>query len=643
MHKEKYYPGHPFIEKIIQDALNYNHIVIDSFSGFGGTTEGFRRTGKYKVIACINHWNKAISTHELNHEDCLHIEEDFRTADLSLIKYMVDKIRLLKPSIQVHGWFSLECTNFSNAKGGMPRDGDSRTLADHLPRHVKIFDFDVIWIENVKEFLIWGPMLPKEVNGVCPLVWSKKNKSFGPWMVPDANRKGEDFERWKELICGFGYECEHRLLNAADFGVPQHRVRLFIQFTRNIAAKWPAATHSKKSENGLPKWKAISTCLDLSDEGTDLLSFRMNKKGELVPRIKSPKTIERIMVGCTKHVLNGSDYFITKYMGNAADTGINNGKGIHEPSISIPTSNRQALVKARMIDYYFGNGYTKPITEPAGVSGTVDGSSVHTIKFISEFHSRGEAAPVSSASKPILTKDKYSLDTVQYLSQQNSGAASAKNFSVEKPSRTVTASGGKMNLITSKFIDQTYGQSLPISLDMPSGGITEIAKQNPISVDHIVMDTQFNNEAHAINENARTVTANRKHYYIVNFQWFGDNTRSLAQAASTVIASMDKEPTYLIVTEQGELAIEVFPHDPPHYVAMKRFMAANGIVSIKMRMLKESELLQIQDLPKTYKLTASSTDNKKMIGNAVPPALVVALANAYDDGWKRYRAEKVAA
>jgi DNA (cytosine-5)-methyltransferase 1 len=35
---------------------------------------------------------------------------------------------------------SLECTNFSKAKGGQPRDADSRTLAEHLFRYIDVID-----------------------------------------------------------------------------------------------------------------------------------------------------------------------------------------------------------------------------------------------------------------------------------------------------------------------------------------------------------------------------------------------------------------------------------------------------------------------------------------------------------------------
>lgn len=40
----------------------------------------------------------------------------------------------------------------------MPRDADSRTLAEHLFRYIEVLNPDMIWIENVEEFMSWGPL-----------------------------------------------------------------------------------------------------------------------------------------------------------------------------------------------------------------------------------------------------------------------------------------------------------------------------------------------------------------------------------------------------------------------------------------------------------------------------------------------------
>lgn len=588
-----HYYDRKLIEKIIDLAIDMSidNIVIDGFSGMGGVTEGFSRLSNWMVIACINHWDIAIETHKKNHPDCLHLLEDFRSADISILRYMVDEIRKWNPGVKIHCWFSLECTNFSNAKGGMSRDADSRTLADHTDRYIIDLDPDCVWIENVKEFQLWGPMIPKVVslfNGkkktqyapkdgdaiafynslidaghvlFCPLDRKKKkDKYIGPWMIPCPYYKGRDYKRWKDYTCSLGYDVETKLMNCADYGVPQHRIRLIMQFCRiNSFCDWPVPTHDKKGANGLPKWLPVKPCLDLEDEGESVLSFKM-QKGKLVPRIKSKATIDRLISGCDKHVIDkGESNFIVKYLSNNENTGSNSGASVDNTSPVVTCQNRLGIAKAHMIDHYFGNGYTKSVDEPAGVSGTKDGISLHTVQFLSTYHSVGNGSSIESIGPAVMTKDKYPL----------------------------------------------------------------------VSVERFIMDTQFNNAGHSLDQPAKTQTANRKHFYLVNFQWFNKNMSSVENPSNTIIARLDKSPNYLITIETGELAIAVFEEDPPHYVKLKKYMAENGIIGINMRMLKEIELLKIMSMTSKKKLSRSSTANKKMIGNAVPPDLVEQLGKEW--------------
>lgn len=503
---------------------------------------------------------------------------------------MIDEIRRRNPNVKVHCWFSLECTNFSNAKGGQSRDADSRTLAEHTDRYVIELNPHKIWIENVKEFELWGPMIPKVV-GVkkktkkkifvpkgndalsyysmliasghvlsCPMTKNKETQRYEAWMIPCPERKGADFKRWRDYTCSFGYNVERRIMNCADYGVPQHRIRLIMQFAKfEEQILWPEKTHDKKGANGLPKWLPVGPCLDMEDEGESVLSFK-KQKGKLVPRITSDATIDRLINGSDRFVIGNKDAaFLVKYLSNCKKTGSNKGASIKNTSPTVTCQNRLGVAQAHMLDYYFGNGYTKPISEPAGVSGTKDGIAMHTVQFLSTYHTNSDASNIADPSPAVMTKDKHPL----------------------------------------------------------------------ISVDRLIMDTQFNNGCHTLNETARTQTANRKHFYLVNFQWFTGAFRSIDRVSNAIIGSLHKAPNYLIVLETGELAIEVFKHDPPHYRRLKKYMADNGIVSINMRMLKEVELLQIMSMDKGTKLSGNSTDNKKMIGNAVPPMLVAHLGGAY--------------
>ena len=138
-------------------------LYIDLFCGAGGTSTGVNTARLHgeqcaEVIACVNHDANAIASHAANHPDALHFTEDIRTLELSPLVHHLQKCRTKNPDALVVLWASLECTNFSRAKGGQPRDADSRTLAEHLFRYIEAIAPDYIQIENVEEFMSWGEL-----------------------------------------------------------------------------------------------------------------------------------------------------------------------------------------------------------------------------------------------------------------------------------------------------------------------------------------------------------------------------------------------------------------------------------------------------------------------------------------------------
>ena len=140
-----------------------NLLYVDLFCGAGGTSTGIN-SAKIddeqcaKVIACVNHDKNAIASHASNHPDALHFTEDIRTLQLSPLVTHVRQQKKDNPQALLVLWASLECTNFSKAKGGQARDADSRTLAEHLFRYIDALNPDYIQIENVEEFMSWGPL-----------------------------------------------------------------------------------------------------------------------------------------------------------------------------------------------------------------------------------------------------------------------------------------------------------------------------------------------------------------------------------------------------------------------------------------------------------------------------------------------------
>ena len=322
-----------------------NIYYIDLFSGAGGTTTGIHLAHKdIEVIACVNHDENAIKSHAANHPNCIHFVEDVRDmAVVHKIKKLVEAKRIQEPGCIINIWASLECTNYSKAKGGQPRDADSRTLAYALYPYIDILNPDYLFIENVREFMAWGPL-------------DKKGR-------PVSMKNGRDYLQWVEAIKIKGYRHDYRLLNAADFGAYTSRERYFGVFAREgMPISWPKQTHSKNPDtmfdNYLKPWKAVKEVLDLDDEGKSIF----DRKKPLVEA-----TLKRIYAGLIKFVAKGDDTYLQKYYSGRPEGKVITVDG---PAGSLTTVSNQAVVKVKhfLKRYNGGNPKHKTVSvdEPAG-------------------------------------------------------------------------------------------------------------------------------------------------------------------------------------------------------------------------------------------------------------------------------------
>ena len=84
------------------------------------------------------------------------------------------------------------------------------------------------------------------------------------------------------------------------------------------------------------------------------------------------------------------------------------------------------------------------------------------------------------------------------------------------------------------------------------------------------MNTAFSNVGSSIEEPSQTITANRKWHYLMNPQ-FNSAGGSVDSPCFTLIARMDKMPPYLVATESGQVAIEIYDNDSPMTVKIKEF------------------------------------------------------------------------
>lgn len=459
---------------------------IDLFSGAGGTTTGIHLVnGNIEVVACVNHDANAIESHKANHPQCLHLTEDVRDYKvIKMLRNLVVDLRKNNPGCIINIWASLECTNYSKAKGGLPRDADSRTLAYTLYNYIDELEPDKVYIENVREFMAWGPL-------------DKKGK-------PISRLNGRDYQDWVNTIEGFDYAYGKSLLNAADFEAYTSRERYFGIFSKSYPIAWPQPTASKNPEvNGLKKWKAVREVLDLNDEGASIF-FRKN------PLVEN--TLKRILAGLIKFVAGGEKAF-TKVYNSGND--IFRVKSINEPLGSLTTQNSHAVVKASFLKKYFNgnpNGKVVSIEGPAGTITTVDHHALVSSIFLTAHYSTG--LNVHSLSKPcptVSTKDRFSKVETQFFVDQQYGAS--KPSDINSPAGAIT-SNPKLNLVSFKacLINKNSSTAPAKSINDPSPTITQRT--------HYLLNPQFKDKGRSVDDPCFTLIArmDKKPPYLVEIE-----------------------------------------------------------------------------------------------------------------------------
>jgi DNA (cytosine-5)-methyltransferase 1 len=377
--------------------MEMKYAFLDLFCGCGGTTSGIENIPGAFVFGCVNHDKNAILSHQSNHPGALHYTEDIRTISINKILEKVKEVRSQYPGIKICLWASLECTNHSNAKGGMSREADSRTLAEHLFRYF-IMDFDLIFIENVKEFKDWGPLIHKHIAGV-PQYEKNTDK---PIMIPDKRYKGVDYKNWIKNVCEAGYNYEDTIINCADIGCPTTRKRLFIQFAKpSCTISWPEKTHSKNGENGLKEWLPVAPLLQLQEHGDSIFDRA---------KALAPNTYKRIFKGIKKFGI--AKPFISKYYGNG-----DNVCEISQPCPTLTTKDRCYLTKTFLIGEY-GNSTSSDISKPAPTLTTIPKEKVVTSHFLMDHQFSNEGNSINEPCPTLIArqdkKPKY-LVSAEFL------------------------------------------------------------------------------------------------------------------------------------------------------------------------------------------------------------------------------------
>jgi DNA (cytosine-5)-methyltransferase 1 len=210
--------------------------AADLFCGAGGTSTGAMQAAEEAGIrldlTAVNHWDVAIETHSANHPEARHV-----CAEINDVR----PERFFKRGQLDWLFASPECTHHSRARGGLPMDDQRRCGARRVLDWAERIYPARIWIENVKEFLEWGPL-------------DKDGR-------PIKRLKGQLFLNWVNDLRTLGYYVQWRIQNAANFGAPTTRERLIVQAARRgTRLVWPDHTHQESFaeadmfSDGLPTW-----------------------------------------------------------------------------------------------------------------------------------------------------------------------------------------------------------------------------------------------------------------------------------------------------------------------------------------------------------------------------------------------------
>ena len=391
--------------------------IADLFCGAGGTSTGIlqacKTLGRSADLLAINHWTTAVNTHSLNHPEVRHLCESLENIPPAKV-IPGGRLNLLAASP--------ECTHHSIAAGGRPKNEQSRATAWHVCRWASDLRIENIMIENVREFQNWGPL--------------------GANRKPVKSRKGETFRAFLNALRSLGFNVEHRVLNAADFGDPTSRHRLIVLARRNKPVVWPDVSHGKAGDLfGLKPYRTAREIIDWDMKGRSI--FRRKKA-------LSPNTIRRIAAGLKKFGgVNAEPFLVMLY-----DT--NNARSVDRPTPTVTAAGGHIGLAEPFIVTMEHGGSERDINRPMPTITTARGGAMGVVQpFITHLTHHGERKQHSVDDPcPTVTgahRGELALIEPILLGQQSGHNGS----SVSEPCPTI-ATAGAIGLVE-PFIVKYYG------------------------------------------------------------------------------------------------------------------------------------------------------------------------------------------
>lgn len=222
--------------------------AVDLFSGCGGMTVGLKRAG-FHVLGAVEIDALSVETYQANHPEVTQWTGDIRELDARVVRRILGlrrgQLHLLAGCPPCQGFSSLRTLN------------GSKTVDD--PRNRLIHDF----LRFATEFLP-KTLLLENVPGLqhSPL-----------------------FDEFQARLGELGYHHDFRVLDAADYGVPQRRSRLLLLAGRGRAIQFAPPTHRRHTVRG-----AIGQLPEAGKSGDPLHDFPERRSSRILDLIaKIPK------------------------------------------------------------------------------------------------------------------------------------------------------------------------------------------------------------------------------------------------------------------------------------------------------------------------------------------------------------------
>ena len=289
-----------------------DELVVDNFAGGGGASTGIERAIGRPVDIAINHDPEAVAMHSANHPQTLHLCESV---------WDVNPREVCAGRPVGLAWFSPDCKHFSKAKGGKPVEKKIRGLAWVAVRWAATVAPRVICLENVEEFVTWGPLT--QDGRPCP-----KNK-------------GREFRVFVNALQRLGYAVQWRELRACDYGAPTSRKRLFLIARRDGAPiVWPEPTHGP----GRRPHRTAAECIDWSIPCPSIFERE---------RPLAEATLRRVAAGIQRYVIDASEPYIVR-LGHTGHGDAGKVRSVREPLSTVTSKAEHCLVAPTLVQIGYG-------------------------------------------------------------------------------------------------------------------------------------------------------------------------------------------------------------------------------------------------------------------------------------------------